>query len=184
MKKRVNKRLIPSRLSGWEVGRIPKFNGLFTTSSHPLHPTRLASPQKKRIRRLTMPTRIMLIDSDLQALKSLRRELEGEYLVLSSSRGHAAAGLFDLFRPEAVVANHLTEGLDTRDFLEWLRHKPEGFDVPVWLTKTEGAPPSLFAPKLPGVFYLRGSVHPVLLKVQINWHFGHDRDPRPKVFET
>jgi len=131
-----------------------------------------------------MPTKIMVIDPDLETLKSLRRELEGDYLILSSSRGHAARALFDLFRPEAVVANHLTEGLDTRAFLEWLRRTPAGFDVPVWLSKTEGAPPSLFLPKLPEVFHLRGPVHPVLLKVQLNWHFGHSLDRRSKVLET
>jgi len=131
-----------------------------------------------------MPTRIMLIDSDAQSLRSLRKGLEDQYVVLSSSRGHAAQNLFQLFRPDAVVANRLTEGLDARGFLEWVRRVPEGLDVPVWITRSEGAPESLFQPRFPNTFFLMGQVHPILLKAQLNWHFGLDREPRPRVFET
>ena len=131
-----------------------------------------------------MLPKVMLIDSDLRNLRTLRKELEGGYRVLGSSRGHAAQDLFELFRPQAVVANRATEGFEARGFLEWIRRVPEGLEVPVWVTGSEGAPESLFLPRLSGITFLPGKVHPLLLKVQLNWHFGGSPEIRPRIVKS
>jgi hypothetical protein len=131
-----------------------------------------------------MPTKIMVIDQDTQALRALRNELESDYLVLSSTRGHAVIDLFKVFRPEAVVADRRTEGFDPGLFLGWVRGVPEGLDVPIWITGmgSETGIPGL--PKAPDVFLLRNRIHPILFKVQLDWHFGYDRGNPPKVLES
>lgn len=131
-----------------------------------------------------MPIKVMLIDSDAYSLRALRRELEEEYLVLSCSRGQAASDMLKIFKPEAVVANRLTEGFDAKAFLAQLRQDPHHSQVPVWITRSEGAPEALFYPRPSEVFFLQGSAHPTLFRAQLSWHFGLERDPRPRVLET
>ena len=131
-----------------------------------------------------MPIKVMLIDSDTYSLRALRRELEDEYFVLSCSRGQSALDLFKIFKPEAVVANRLTEGFEAGEFLDRLRRETGDSPIPVWITRSEGAPESLLYPRPPEVFFLHGPAHPTLLRAQLSWHFGLEMDRRARVLET
>lgn len=68
--------------------------------------------------------RVMIVDSDLIQMNSLRSALSDEYLILTSNRGTKAMDLFKAFQPNAVILDPSTHGLDGREFIKKIRNIP------------------------------------------------------------
>lgn len=120
-----------------------------------------------------MPLKILLIDADLRYLQAVRRELEGEFVVLGCGRGLAALDLFKLFRPQAVVASGRMEGFSLPDFLDQARRLPWAARIPVWVTNGTGVVVTRDpAREREHTVLLEGPAHPSLIRAHLNWHFG------------
>ncbi|HVZ81131.1 MAG TPA: hypothetical protein VHE12_10125 [bacterium] len=75
--------------------------------------------------------KIMLIDSDVEQLRTLDKGLSNSFQLLNCSRGEKALDLYRIFLPHALVLDPTTPGLPESGFLRSLRELPGGYRIPV-----------------------------------------------------
>lgn len=123
-----------------------------------------------------MPLKVMVIDSNVMQLQSIRDELSTNYVVLSCSRGTRALDLFKVYQPQALIISILTEDLNIEGFIEGIQKIPSGFCVPIWFTncgaKSIGNPYYL---SLHPTLFLEESLRPSVIRAKLDLHFNRQK---------
>lgn len=120
-------------------------------------------------RRADFGARVLVVDDDAIARRSLRAMLErGHYLVETAGSGAEALTILPTYRPELVLLDILMPGMDGLEACRQIRATPGGELLPIiFLTADERAETHADAFRAKGDDFLRKPVFPTELIVRI-----------------